>query len=97
MTMRLRVNEHTPLSALESSDGPPGSLVSDADLERAGPLLLVEVSLGARALLQRVLTARRIHRDRRRGRTTGGGHGCETNFAYAVINLRLSDGDSSRW
>jgi two-component system response regulator RegA len=94
MTMRLRMNEHSPLSALESSDGPPGSLVSDADLERAGPLLLVEVSPGARALLQRVLTARGFTVTGVEGVRPAAVMAAETNFAYAVINLRLSDGDS---
>ena len=97
MTMRLRVNEHSPLSALESSDGPPGSLGSDADLEGAGPLLLVEVSPGTRALLQRVLTARGFTVTGVEGVRPAAVMAAETNFAYAVINLRLSDGELSRW
>jgi two-component system response regulator RegA len=69
-------------------------MVSDADLERTGPLLLVEVSPGARALLQRALAVRGFTVTGVEGVRPAAVMAAETKFAYAVINLRLRDGDS---
>jgi two-component system, response regulator RegA len=94
MATRPRVIEYSPLSALAPRDGQPGSMVSDADLERTGPLLLVEVSPGARASLQRVLTARGFTVTGVEGVRTAEATAAGTRFDYAVIDLRLHDGDS---
>jgi two-component system, response regulator RegA len=69
-------------------------MVSDADLERTGPLLLVEASPGARASLQRVLTARGFTVTGVEGVRTAEVTAAGTRFDYAVIDLRLHDGDS---
>ena len=81
-------------SDLHSGVGSAGADRADRAELLAGPLLLVECSRSGRAFLQQTLTARGFVVTGVAGIAQAEDATAEADFAYAIISLRLRDGDS---
>jgi two-component system, response regulator RegA len=81
------------ISDLHHEAGDTSSGSGDSDKLLAGPLLLVECSRNGRAFLQRALTARGIVVTGVSSLAQAEAATADANFAFAVIDLRLRDGD----
>ena len=91
-SMLLREAESSQTPCEKSLETAEGGLNPVKHAYRTTSLLLVETSMGSRAMLQRVLTAQGFEVTSVTGIKQAQVAAVQQDFAYAVVNLRLGDG-----